>query len=182
MHLEIDYGDGDVDVIDMSKRDIAHLIPAKHRERVAQVSSLIQEVLQRREFFESANGVSDTEILTPDSPHHKQLRRHIQDLRDIPYDGYHTDYSLWASRFHHQSADGAITDRSEIGRRPSQLSFLPSGLSGLLDESKDPHGSQSEQLMLTFEQPPKGASASSGHRSDKPTDRTERDPDEPFNS
>jgi hypothetical protein len=65
------------------------------------------------------------ELLDSEHPYQKEYKQHLQDLADIPYDGYHTDYSLWALEYAKQQDKELISP--ERGMLESFDSLRPSG-------------------------------------------------------
>ncbi|HEX8595702.1 MAG TPA: hypothetical protein VF682_20865 [Pseudomonas sp.] len=150
MYLAIDYGDEPVEVVETSSRQIDHLIPESHKARVSTVSSLISAALKRRKFFTGLTRLSSTELLSTENPCHQEYLQHLNDLANIPYDGYHTEYSLWDAKFAESSLGSDLQSPSVTGFSGILEYITSQNLPGRPSDTKDEQLSQAEPLQIGF--------------------------------
>ena len=109
MLVVIDYGDGNVDEFESTSRKFDHIIPDGHAGRVEKVSSIIEAAMIRRAFLKGLAGLGPNELLDSEHSHHEEYKQHLRNLADIPYDGYHTEYSQWALEYGNQQIDNLLS-------------------------------------------------------------------------
>ncbi|CRM69696.1 hypothetical protein [Pseudomonas sp. 25 E 4] len=160
MLIAIDYGSGDVEEFESASRQSDHMIPVGHAQRVDNVSSIIGAAMKRRAFFKGVTALGSDELLDSHHSYHEEYKRHLNDLTAIPYDGYHTDYSLWALEYDNQQHDKEMIslDLSTLGSiaslgslsdiKSSTYLYGPSRTPSFV--AKETPGSSNELLGLTF--------------------------------
>lgn len=109
MLVVIDYGDGVVEEFESTSRNFDHIIPDGHAGRVEKVSSIIGAAMIRRAFLKGLAGLGPNELLDSEHSHHEEYKQHLRNLADIPYDGYHTDYTQWAFEFDNHQIDTPLS-------------------------------------------------------------------------